>query len=134
LYCWLPLNFARLNFVFKTFAGFFNAKKCGKLSDMLKESEIKHIAKLARIELNDETEKKLQKELSSILVYIDKLSEVNTDRVEPLYQVTGLVNQMRADEQLGNFPMDERLNERLVGQAPHKQERFIKVKSVLKHK
>jgi len=76
----------------------------------------------------------MRKELSSILGYIDQLNEVDTSAVEPLYQTTGLVNAMRSDERRSDFVMDEKLNELLIGQAPHKDERFVKVKSVLQHK
>ena len=98
---------------------------------MLTDKEVKHIAGLARIKISEKEEKSLQKDLSSILEYIDKLNEVNTDKVEPLYQTTRLVDSFRSDEPRWEFKMDENLNERLIGQAPHQQNRFIKVKSVL---
>lgn len=100
----------------------------------LSSTVVQHIAKLARIELTPEEGEKMKHDLSSILGYIDQLNKVDTDAVEPLYQTTGLVNAMRADEHLNLFPMDERLNERLIGQAPHKSGRYIKVKEVLKAK
>lgn len=99
---------------------------------MVTKEEIKHIAKLARIEISEKEEEKFQKELSGILDYVAKLNEVNTDHVEPLYQTTGLINAMRPDEHRGDFVMDEKLNELLLGQAPDKQNRFIKVKAALK--
>jgi len=92
---------------------------------------IKHIASLARIELTDREEDKIGGELSATLGYIDKLNNINTDNVEPLYQVTGLINSMREDKSRKDFEMDEGLNEKLIGQAPNKEIRFIKVKSVL---
>ena len=97
---------------------------------MLTDKEIDHIAKLARLELDHEHRDKFKKELSSILTYIEKLNEVNTDRVEPLYQVTGLTNQTRPDEHRGDFVVDEQLTQWLVGQAPSHQGRLIKVKTV----
>lgn len=99
---------------------------------MISDKEIKHIAKLARIELTEKEEERFKRDLSSILDYINKLNEVNTDGVEPLYQTTGLVNNMRSDENRGEFEMNDDLNEKFIGQAPHKQDRFVKVKSVLK--
>jgi len=98
---------------------------------MLSESEVKKIAKLARIEVNDEEVEKFKGELSSILDFVKKLSEVNTDGVEPLYQTAGLVNSVRTDENRGEFVMNEDLREKLIGQAPHKESNFVKVKSVL---
>ena len=99
---------------------------------MLTDNEVKKIAKLSRIELSDREIEKFKGGLSSILDFINKLKEVNTDDVEPLYQTTGLVNSLRADEPRGEFKMNEDLNEKLIGQAPHKENRFIKVKSILK--
>ena len=93
--------------------------------------DIKHIAGLARIKITEKEEKGLKKDLSSILEYIEKLNEVDTTGVEPLYQTTGLVDSFREDEPRGEFKMDENLNEKLIDQAPHKENRFIKVKSVL---
>mgnify|MGYP001563592591 CR=1 FL=1 len=101
---------------------------------MLTDKEVKHIAELARIKISKEEEQSLKKDLSSILEYIDKLNEVDTTEVQPLYQTTGLVNSFRNDEPRREFKMDENLNEKLIGQAPHKEDRFIKVKSVLAHK
>ena len=91
---------------------------------------IKHVAALARIEITQKEEEKIKDELSSILGYIEHLNKVNTENIEPLYQVTGLVNSMREDKS-GHFKMDEVLNQKLIGQTPHKKDRFIKVKSIL---
>jgi aspartyl-tRNA(Asn)/glutamyl-tRNA(Gln) amidotransferase subunit C len=99
---------------------------------MLTDEELKHIAKLARIELSEAEEQRFKKDLTSVLGYIDKLSEVDTSNVEPLFQVTGLSNAFRPDEPRKDFEMSEKLNELLIGQAPGKQGRFIKVKGALK--
>ncbi len=101
---------------------------------MLSDKEVKHIATLARIKIDEKEEKSLKKDLSSILEYIEKLNEVDTTGVEPLYQTTGLVNSFRTDEPRGEFKIDADLNEKLIGQAPHKENRFVKVKAVLAHK
>lgn len=99
---------------------------------MLSEAEVKKIAELTRIKLTDDEVEKYKGELSSILDFVKKLNEINTDGVEPLHQTTGLVNSTREDGPRNEFPMIEELNEKLIGQAPHKESRFIKVKSVLK--
>ncbi len=92
---------------------------------------IKHVASLARIELTNKEEEKMRDELSSVLGYVEQLNKVNTDGVEPLYQTTGISNSMRKDEYRGDFKMDESLNEKLIGQAPSKENGFVKVKSIL---
>ncbi|OGN00848.1 MAG: hypothetical protein A2651_03150 [Candidatus Yanofskybacteria bacterium RIFCSPHIGHO2_01_FULL_42_12] len=98
---------------------------------MLTNKEVQHIAQLARIKLTEKEEEKFKNELSSILDYIKKLNELNTEDVKPLYQTTGIINALRPDEHRRDFETDENLNEKLVGQAPHTQNRFVKVKSVL---
>ena len=99
---------------------------------MLTNKEVQHIAQLARIKLTEKEEEKFKNELSSILDYVNKLNELDTEKVRPLYQTTGIVNALRHDEHRKDFEMNEDLNEKLIGQAPHTQNRFIKVKSVLR--
>ena len=97
---------------------------------MLTEAEVDHIAKLARIELSPELKERMKRDLSSILGYVEQLESVDTGGVEPLYQVTGLENGARPDEHVGDWPMGEALSKLLIEQAPHHEERFVKVKSV----
>ncbi|MEK7604099.1 MAG: Asp-tRNA(Asn)/Glu-tRNA(Gln) amidotransferase subunit GatC [Patescibacteria group bacterium] len=97
---------------------------------MITDKEIEHIAQLTRIKLGDKEKEKFKNELSSILGYVKKLNELNTDGIEPIYQVTGLVNALRADEHRNDFEINEKLNEKLVGQAPRSENRFVKIKSV----
>ncbi len=65
---------------------------------MIDKKTVKHVAKLARIDLNDEEIKKFSQQLSKVFDHIETLSEVNTENVEPTSQVTGLENVMREDE------------------------------------
>lgn len=97
----------------------------------LKKSEVEKIAALARIELSEEEKKKFQKDLSSILDYVNKLNEVNTDGVEPTYQVTGLRNIWREDE---IFDCDSKAREGLLENMPAKKDGLLKVPAVFKKK
>lgn len=97
---------------------------------MLTDKEVDHIAKLARIELSAESRENIKKDLSSILEYVNQLESVDTAGVEPLYQVSGLQNVVRPDEHKGDWPMNTELAELLAGQAPHKHDGYVKVKSV----
>ena len=47
-------------------------------------STVKKVAKLARIEINEEEETTLITELNNILGWVDELKQVNTDSVEPM--------------------------------------------------
>lgn len=98
---------------------------------MIDNKTIQQIAKLARIKLTGKEEEKMQGELSSILKYIELLNRVDTEGVEPLYQTTGLLNSVRGDEYREDFEIGGELHDKLVGQAPGKGGRAIKVKSIL---
>ena len=47
------------------------------------KDKIKHIAKLARISLDQKKTDSLTKDLSSIFEFIEKLNELNTKNIEP---------------------------------------------------
>jgi aspartyl-tRNA(Asn)/glutamyl-tRNA(Gln) amidotransferase subunit C len=59
---------------------------------------IKHISKLSRISVNDKKAKKLAEDLNSIFDFIEKLNELDTDKVEPLTSVAETTLKFRTDE------------------------------------
>lgn len=97
---------------------------------MLTAEEVDDIAALARLQLPDGLKKRMQGDLTDVLAYIAQLERVDTGAVEPLAQVTGIENALRADGGQRPFPMDAALTGLLVGQAPHRHDRYVKVKSV----
>ena len=58
----------------------------------LTSDEVKHIARLARLELSEEEIEKFGQQLSDILSQAKMLEEVDTSNVEPIAQITGLRN------------------------------------------
>ena len=60
--------------------------------------QTEHIAKLSKLNLSDGEIGKFQKQLSSILGYIKLLDEVDTTKVKPTAQTTGLKNIYQKDE------------------------------------
>lgn len=77
----------------------------------LTKDEVRHIAKLCRLNLSDEEVEKFSGELTSILDYIDRLAEVDTEGVEPLKSVTGLSSVFREDEIVIDGPEPDALLE-----------------------
>ncbi len=63
----------------------------------LSKEEVRKIAALAKLTLSEQEEKKFQTQLSDVLSYIDKLNEVDTSKVKPTSQVTGLENVFKQD-------------------------------------
>ena len=56
----------------------------------LNKEKIKHVAKLARISVDEAKVESLTKDLNSIFKFIEQLNELNTDKVEAL---TSILNQ-----------------------------------------
>lgn len=88
--------------------------------------EVDRIAKLARLQFSDSEKQKLQQELSSILDYIDQLKDVEDKSGRAGEEDLDGVNLMREDDIL---PAEN--PEEFLVQAPAKQDKFIKVKSIL---
>lgn len=65
---------------------------------MLDESTVRHVAKLARIDLTNDEVKKFADQLSKVFGYMEILNEVDTKDVHETSQVTGLKNVMEKDE------------------------------------
>lgn len=90
--------------------------------------EIEHIAKLARIDLSQKEKEQFSCHLSDILGYVRQLQGVNTNDVEPVSQVTGVVNVVRKDviEDCG-----ESARKMIIDSFPEEKDGYIKVKQVL---
>ncbi|MFC1686689.1 Asp-tRNA(Asn)/Glu-tRNA(Gln) amidotransferase subunit GatC [Patescibacteria group bacterium] len=90
------------------------------------KKQIDHLCKLARLTIKDKQEEKFQKQLLEIVDYFEKLNKINTEKIKPTVQTTGLLNITREDK------VDQSLSQKEVLQnAPDKQEGFFKVKSIL---
>jgi len=65
---------------------------------MITKEQVLRIAKLSKFELDEKEIEMYQGQLSSILTFVEQLAEVDTENVEPTYQVTGLQTVLRDDE------------------------------------
>ena len=52
------------------------------------DKDVSYVADLANLELTEEERSHMVRDLNSILGYIDRLNELNTDKVEPMAQVS----------------------------------------------
>lgn len=91
------------------------------------KEDIEKIARLAHLPLTEAEEKKISEKLSSVLEYVDKLSEVDTEGIEPLAHVTGVQNVMREDE-VKNCEAD--VKDAIIAAFPEMDKNQLKVKSV----
>lgn len=93
---------------------------------MLSREEVEKVAKLARIELSETEIEKFQKDLSSVLDYVDELKQVETEGLEIVSSVTGLENVQREDQ-----PVMIDYQEKIMANAPERKDKYYKVKSIL---
>ncbi|GHA52661.1 aspartyl/glutamyl-tRNA(Asn/Gln) amidotransferase subunit C [Amylibacter ulvae] len=83
-------------------------------------------AYLARIEVKDEDLEALAGELSGILDFMEQLSEVDVEGVEPLTSVTPMNLPMRKDEVTDGYQQDK-----ILANAPDAREGFFAVPKVV---
>lgn len=95
---------------------------------MISKEQIDHIAKLARIKLTEKEEGKFANDLSSILEYIDKLNEVDTENIKPIQQITGLETVVRKDEA---EKKNAEVASKILEQAPDRKDNYFKVPKIL---
>ena len=90
------------------------------------EATVRHVARLARIKVNDAEAQSLQKELTSILNWVEQLDEVDTANVEPMTRVDGVRLPWRKDE-----VTDGGIAEDVVKNAPLTEDHFFLVPKVV---
>ena len=64
----------------------------------ISEEQVRHVARLARLKLDDGQVTTLQHELSDILVQIEKISSLDMEGVEPTSHAVAVTNVTRPDE------------------------------------
>jgi aspartyl-tRNA(Asn)/glutamyl-tRNA(Gln) amidotransferase subunit C len=64
----------------------------------ISSKEVEYVAHLARLEITDSEKEKFTVQLNDILLYIDKLNELNTDGVEPTSHAISVTNAFREDQ------------------------------------
>ena len=88
--------------------------------------DARHVAKLARLALDESHLQRLTGQLESILEYVNKLQQVNTAGVEPLAHALPLHNVFREDVVEPSLPLDK-----VLQNAPQTDGPFFKVPKVL---
>ncbi len=81
------------------------------------KDEVLYVAELARLDLDEASIEKFAGQIGSILRYVDKLNEVNTQGVRPTSHAISATNAFREDEQ--GQPLDR---EKALANAPQKED------------
>lgn len=92
----------------------------------LDPKEVRKVANLARLDITDEQIAKYGPQLDNIINFVEQLSEVNTDNVEPLASVVDIALRLREDEVTdGGYPKE------VLANAPEELEGFFVVPKVI---
>lgn len=87
---------------------------------------VEHIAHLARLNFAGSQKDAILNDLNNIVGFMDKLSEVNTEGVEPLIFMTEGFDHLREDEAIQSISQKEALQN-----APKKDSDYFRIPKVL---
>jgi aspartyl-tRNA(Asn)/glutamyl-tRNA(Gln) amidotransferase subunit C len=77
----------------------------------ISDDDVLHVARLARLRLDDEEVGRMREQLSTILGHVQELSKLDLGSVEPTAHALDLANSVRADTSRPAWPRDEVLRE-----------------------
>ena len=92
----------------------------------LGREEVLHIARLARLGLNETEVDRLREQLSNILENFEALQQVDTSGVPPTAQSINLQSVVSEDEVAPSLSQSQ-----VLANAPKKEENFFRVRAVL---
>ena len=76
---------------------------------MIDREQVLHVARLARLELDEAEIERMTGELSGILEHVDRIAALDLDGVEPTSHVVALENVLRADQPEASLPRERAL-------------------------
>ncbi|TWT76020.1 Glutamyl-tRNA(Gln) amidotransferase subunit C [Posidoniimonas polymericola] len=75
----------------------------------ISRQEVEKVALLARLTLSDDEAQLMTRQLNDIVSYVDELSQVDTDGVEPMAHAIEVHNVLRPDEVRDSLPRQSAL-------------------------
>lgn len=88
---------------------------------------VEKLAHLSRLQFNETEKLEIKNDLQRMIGFVEKLNELNLDRVEPMLFMSDEVNVLRDDEIKGSISREEALKN-----APFHDGQFFKVPKVIK--
>ena len=77
---------------------------------MIDREQVLHVARLARLQINEDEVDRMMDELPAILGHIEKISELDLEGVPPTSHVVEMTNALRADEPRPSWPRETMLD------------------------
>ena len=107
------------------------APKANAAAMSVDTATVRHIAKLARLQMSDAEVEALVPELNNILGWVEQLAEVNTDGVEPLATVVDQKLRLRDDVIDADPLTGGNVRDKVLLNAPEAQHGFFAVPKVI---
>lgn len=93
---------------------------------MITLKDVEHVAKLARLDLNEEEKNKFLDQMGKLLDYFNQLKEINTENIEPMAHPVQAVNVVREDQITQSCSRDE-----IMKNAPQEEDGYFKVPKII---
>ena len=90
------------------------------------KQEVLHVARLARLDIDDASVDKFAQQIDTILEYVDTLQQVDTSGVNPTSHAISLTNAFREDSTPHHIDRDAALSN-----APEKEDGYFIVPKVV---
>jgi aspartyl-tRNA(Asn)/glutamyl-tRNA(Gln) amidotransferase subunit C len=93
----------------------------------ISKEEVEKLAHLSRLQLDENAIDKMQGDMNKMLNFVDKISELDLEGVEPLAYMSDEVNILRTDKIEQNISHEEALKN-----APDKDTDYFRVPKVMR--
>ncbi len=93
----------------------------------ISKEDVKYVASLARIEMTDKELEDFTGQLDTIMEYMKKLNQLDTDNVPPTSHILDIKNIIREDK----LSKESLSNKETLKMAPDKKDEFFKVPKVI---
>ena len=101
-------------------------KHIDKGHERITRDEVYHVARLSRLILSESEAAQYQKDLNSILTYVESLETVDTEKVAPMSHVLDIKNAWKKD-----IPSKKDISGDLLSNAPMIEDDYFKVPKIL---
>ena len=92
----------------------------------IEKNQVKKVAKLSKISLNDSKLESLSKDLASILNFVEQLKKLDTKKTEPLTSIVDKTLEPRNDK-----INDGKIKDQILKNSPNKNDEFFIVPKVV---
>jgi len=96
------------------------------MSEKITETDVRHVAKLARLKVTDDEVHRFTQQLAHVLDYVAKMNELDVEGVEPMAHPLDLSNVLREDVEVPGVGVDTAL-----ANAPERDDPFFAVPKVI---